>query len=51
MHTIATGTTLGYPMASTSSLPAGEYYAQAQLIKYDTYNRKDENIVLHGARI
>ncbi len=33
--------TLGYPLNSVKDIPAGEYYVQAVLYKYETYQRAD----------
>src|SRR5262249_6277140 len=39
------GSTLGYPVASVSQLPAGEYFAQAVLNVYTTFHRSDGYVV------
>jgi hypothetical protein len=36
---------LGYPIESLAKVPAGEYYVQALLHKYETFHRKDGHIV------
>jgi hypothetical protein len=33
------GATLGYPIASLASLPAGDYVVQAELVRYETFTR------------
>ena len=35
----------GYPLQSLNDLPAGEYYVQALLHKYETFKRKDGHVV------
>lgn len=35
------GTVYGYPLQSLSEVPAGEYYVQALLHKYETFQRSD----------
>lgn len=35
----------GYPIQSLKDVPAGEYYVQALLHKYETFHRKDGHIV------
>ncbi|GAB3700250.1 alpha/beta hydrolase-fold protein [Spirosoma flavus] len=35
----------GYPKKSLKELPAGDYYVQAVLHKYETFNRKDGHVV------
>jgi len=37
--------TFGYPVESLSKVPAGEYYVQALLHKYETFHRKDGKVV------
>jgi hypothetical protein len=38
-------TVFGYPVQSLSNVPAGEYYVQALLHKYETFHRKDGHTV------
>ncbi len=38
-------TVFGYPLQSLSNVPAGEYYVQALLHKYETFHRKDGHTV------
>lgn len=40
-----TSDVFGYPMKSLADLPAGEYYVQALLHKYETFNRSDGKTV------
>jgi hypothetical protein len=35
----------GYPILSLKNIPAGEYYVQALLHKYETFTRKDGHVV------
>jgi hypothetical protein len=35
----------GYPVESISNIPEGEYYVQAMLIKYETFQRSDGHVV------
>ncbi len=37
--------TFGYPIQALKDIPAGEYYAQVLLHKYETFNRKDGHVV------
>jgi hypothetical protein len=39
------GNTFGYPIQALKDVPAGEYYVQVLLHKYETFNRKDGKIV------
>jgi hypothetical protein len=38
-------TAFGYPLKSIAEIPAGEYYVQALLNKYETFHRADGHIV------
>ena len=38
-------TTLGYPLRSLDQLPAGDYYVQAVLNRYETFHRADGHVV------
>ena len=40
-----TTNTFGYPMQALRDIPAGEYYVQVLLHKYETFKRKDGHIV------
>lgn len=42
---INTTNTFGYPIQALKDIPAGEYYAQVLLHKYETFHRKDGHIV------
>lgn len=39
------GADFGYPIQSLNDLPAGEYYVQALLHRYETFHRKDGHVV------
>ena len=39
------GSTLGFPLASLSDLPAGDYYVQALLNVYTEFRRKDGHVI------
>ena len=39
------GATLGYPLASLAEVPAGEYYVQAVLNRYETFHRSDGRLL------
>jgi hypothetical protein len=40
-----TASAFGYPIQSLKDVPAGEYYVQALLHKYETFHRKDGHVV------
>jgi hypothetical protein len=40
-----TAAAFGYPIQSLKDVPAGEYYVQALLHKYETFHRKDGHVV------
>jgi hypothetical protein len=42
---IVDASALGYPVSSLKDVPAGEYYVQAMLNKYETFHRGDGNTV------
>ena len=42
---IFSGNEFGYPVQSLKNIPAGEYYVQALLHKYETFHRKDGHVV------
>ncbi|PWU04244.1 MAG: hypothetical protein C5B52_01835 [Bacteroidetes bacterium] len=42
---IFSGNEFGYPIQSLKNIPAGEYYVQALLHKYETFHRKDGHVV------
>jgi len=39
------GNAFGYPIQSLSNLPAGQYWVQALLHRYETFHRSDGNVV------
>jgi hypothetical protein len=43
--TINSQNMFGYPIQALKDIPAGEYYVQVLLHKYETFNRKDGHIV------
>jgi hypothetical protein len=50
-NAIIDGTTFGYPLASIDQIPAGDYWVQAVLNRYDTFHRSDGRTVkLHMDR-
>jgi hypothetical protein len=44
-HYMTTGNTFGYPIEALKNIPAGDYYVQVFLHKYETFHRKDGKIV------
>jgi hypothetical protein len=42
---VFTSNIFGYPVESLKDLPKGEYFVQALLHKYETFNRKDGHVV------
>jgi hypothetical protein len=42
---IVDGSALGYPIDSVAQIPAGKYYVQALLHKYETFRRSDGHVV------
>ena len=44
-QSITTGNTFGYPVEALKNIPAGDYYVQVLLHKYETFNRKDGKTV------
>ncbi|MBE0711025.1 MAG: hypothetical protein IH583_01485, partial [Candidatus Aminicenantes bacterium] len=44
-ETIFDASAFGYPVRSLAELPAGEYYVQALLHRYETFRRSDGHVV------
>lgn len=42
---VVDGSAFGYPVASLADVPAGEYWVQAVLHKYETFHRADGHVV------